>query len=44
MSNQTNEIWEGFYEENHRTVLGCIGWLIILTFLIIRLAPKVLTP
>ena len=43
MSNQTNEIWEGFYEENHKTILGCIGWLFVLTFIIIRLASKFLT-
>ena len=43
MSNQTNEIWEGFYEEDHKTILGCIGWLIVLTFIINRLASKFLT-
>ena len=38
MTNNTNGIWEGLNERSYQTVLGYIGWLILITFIIIKRA------
>ena len=40
MTNNTNEIWEGLNERSYQTVLGYIGWLILITFIIIKRATE----
>ena len=38
MTNNTNRIWEGLNERSYQTVLGYIGWLILITSIIIKRA------
>ena len=40
MTNNTNGIWEGLNERSYQTVLGYIGWLILITFIIIKRATE----
>ena len=42
MTNHTNGTWEELYEESYQTVLGCIGWLILLISVIIRWSTEIL--
>ena len=40
MTNNTNGIWEGLNERSYQTVLGYIGWLILIMFIIIKRATE----
>ena len=40
MTYHTNGIWEDLNERSYQTVLGYIGWLILITFIIIKWAAK----
>ena len=42
MTNHANGAWEDLNERSYQTVLGYIGWLILITFIIIKWAAELL--